>query len=114
MDPNRDMLNDIFKMTKENNQMLHSMRRSALISKILKLIVILAFTGVSWWFYLTFVAPVVMTMLNTMNQIQGTGAQAQVQISQFQDMLKGWQDKLPAFMHSATSTKNRDKKAKLV
>lgn len=107
MDPNRDMLNEIFKMTKENNQMLHAMRRNAFIGGIFRyLIWILLFIVAPYILYTMYLAPVIEQMNSTITQIQGTGAKAQAQLGSFQEMWSQLQDKLPGFMQNASSTEN--------
>ena len=104
MDPNRDMLVDIFKMTKENNQILHGMRRRAMIGGLLKFVIWTALLLAPIWFYMTYLNASVQKMLATFNQLQTTGADAQAQISAFQKSIIDLEAKIPGFSH-ATSTK---------
>jgi len=68
--------------------MLHGMRRNAFWGGVLKVIFWIAIIIAPIWFYTTYLAPVVQSFQNTVNQVQGTGAKAQVQLDSFQDMLK--------------------------
>ncbi len=101
MEVNDQTLTEIMRLTQENNRMLHKMRRNAFWGGLIKFIIyIVIFVVVPLWIYATYLAPVVETMVKTMNQIQGTGAKAQAQFSDFEKMWKDFQTKLPGFMQS--------------
>lgn len=89
-------LEEIYRLTKDNNRMLHAMRRNALWGGLIKFVIYAALIIVPLWLYLTYLAPVIDQMLETMNQLQGTGASAQAQFGNFQDMLKQFQANLPS------------------
>src|SRR3989344_1236227 len=95
---------EIYRLRRENNKMLHSIRRNALWGGILKFVLYLLFLLGPIWFYMTYLNGSVQQMLKTMNQIQGTGVKAQEQLGAFQEAWKQFQEKLPAFMHAPTST----------
>lgn len=78
--------------------MLHSMRRNAFWGGVIKLVFYAAIILIPFWLYLQYFAPVVNEALKTMQQVQGTGAQASAQFQGFQDSLKDLQEKLPGFM----------------
>ncbi len=71
--------------------MLHSMRRSAWFGGIFKSITWVAFIIIPLWLYLQYVAPMMQSMLETYQQIQGTSAAAQAQFSGFQETLQRFQ-----------------------
>lgn len=73
--------------------MLRKMRRGAMLKTLLQFIIYAILLIVPIYFYLTYAAPVVNQMLVTVQQIQGTGAQAQAQFGSFQEMLKAFTDK---------------------
>ena len=75
--------------------MLHSMRRNVLVGGIFKFLMWAAFIIVPAVLYYLYLAPVMQQMIKTMNSVQTGGAQAQVQLTQFQDMLKGLEGKIP-------------------
>lgn len=82
-------LDELLRLTKENNHILRSMRRNAWIGGILKFIIYaLLVVVIPLWLYATYLAPVLESTLETMNKIQGTGANAQAQFSDFQNLLK--------------------------
>ncbi len=89
------VLQEMYRLTKENNRMLHKMRRNAFWGGIFKVIFWAAMLLVPIWLYLSYLAPVVDDMMQTVQQIQGTSAKAQAEIGGFQDMLKQLQQKIP-------------------
>ena len=94
------MLRETYRLSKENNQMLHAMRRNAFWGGIIKFIIYAAFVIVPLWFYMQYLAPVMNEALSAMQQMQGTGAKAQAQLSDFQNMIKELQSKIPGFGQS--------------
>lgn len=98
MPPNidKETFDEMFRLTRDNNRMLHAMRRSAFLGSVLKFVFYAAIIGFSVWSYLQFVAPMLDQTLKMMQQVQGTGAQAQAQLSGFQDTLKKLQDMVPS------------------
>jgi len=91
------MQQEMYRLTKENNKMLHKMRRNALWGGVIKfLLYAVLFLALPFWLYATYLAPVLESTMQTMNQIQGTGAKAQAQFGSFQEMLKQLQDKFPS------------------
>ena|SRR3989344_4769994 len=102
MDPNRDMLNDIFKMTKDNNDMLHGMRRRAFVGGLLKFIIWGAIFIAPIWFYMTYLNESMQKMFTAFNQVQATSVSAQTQLGSFQNSIKDFFDKIPFFPHATT------------
>src|SRR3989338_276421 len=88
IEADRQMQEEILRLEKDNNRMLHSMRRNAFWGGLFKLLIWAGLIAVPIWFYSTYMAPVVQSFQQTINQVQGTGAKAQVQLDNFQDMLK--------------------------
>jgi|SRR3990167_10536498 len=94
MNPDEQKLEEIHRLTKENNRMLHSMRRSAFWGGIIKFVLYtVVIVVIPFWLYMTYLAPMVESMMQTVQQIQGTGAKAQTQFSDFQNLLKQFQDR---------------------
>ena len=101
MEVNDQTLTEILRLTQENNRMLRKMRRSALWSGLIKFILyLLIFVVAPLWLYTVYLAHVVESMTKTINQIQGTGARAEAQFSDFERMWKDLQTKLPQFMQA--------------
>ena len=91
------MQQEMYRLTKENNKMLHKMRRNALWGGIIKfLLYAVLFLALPLWLYATYLEPVLASTMRTMNQIQGTGAKAQAQFGSFQEMLQQLQQKFPS------------------
>ena len=68
--------------------MLHAMRRNAFIGGLIKILLYVVFlVVVPYWVYTTYLAPVLESTMEAVNQIQGTGAQVQTQFSGLQEML---------------------------
>ena len=82
-----DKMEEILRLTRENNRMLHSMRRSAWLGGIIKFILYAGLILVPLWFYAQYIAPVLQTMLDTYQHMQGTSAQAQAQLGQMSELL---------------------------
>lgn len=84
-----EMLQEILRLTKDNNRLLHAARRNAWIGGIIKFLIYFALVVVvPLWLYATYLAPVLESTLDTMNKIQRTGASAQAQFSDLQNLLK--------------------------
>lgn len=96
MDPMHGEQQEIYRLVKENNHMLHKMRRNALWGGIFKFIFWAVIFIAPLWFYMTYLAPVVQDMVKTVEQVQGTSAKAQAQFGSFQEMLKQLQQKFPS------------------
>ncbi len=95
-------MQEMYRLTKENNKMLHKMRRNAFWGGLIKILIYaVLFLAVPLWLYTTYVAPVFESTMRTMNQIQGTGAKAQAQMGDFEKMWKDFQAK---FGGSSNST----------
>ena len=97
MDLDKQTLQDLYRLTKENNKMLHAMRRNAFWGGILKFIIYGAFLLAPLWFYMQYLAPAVNQALATMQQVQGTGAKAEAQMTSFQQALQQLESKIPGF-----------------
>ena len=86
-------MKEILRLTRENNTMLHKMRRGAYVKTLLQLVVYALLLIIPAYFYLQYMQPVVNQLMVTVQQIQGTGAQAQAQFSGLQEMWKAVSDK---------------------
>ena len=95
-----DLIRETHRLAKENNKMLRAMRRSAWTHTIFKLILYGIMAAVAIWFYINYVAPLLLQMLETLNKIQGASNQAHDQLSSFTSTL----EKLRSFIPGASST----------
>ena len=88
-------LDEIYRLTKENNKMLRAMRRDVLLGRFFKLLLYAAIAGAMIWTYLTYVAPLLSQMLNTLTQIQAAGSEAQSQMTDWQQTIESLRSKIP-------------------
>lgn len=86
-----DQMEEVLRLARDNNRLLRSMRRSSLLGAIMKTILWIALIVLPLWFYVQYIAPVMESMIQTYNQIQGTSAEAQAQFGQMSDYLKQFQ-----------------------
>ena len=92
MPPSNGDLKELLRLTKENNRMLHKMRRNAFWGGIIKFVLYAGvFILAPLWLYATYLAPITEQLLDTYTQVQGTGAKAQAQFEGFQDLLNQFQ-----------------------
>jgi len=89
MENDSELLRQTYQLAKENNRMLHAMRRSAFFGGIFKLIIYAALLFIPLWLYMQYLGPQINRMMTVVAQVQGTSQQAQVQISEWQ---KTWDD----------------------
>ena len=101
---NHHQFDDIERLTRENNQMLHAMRRHAFFGMIFKIILYIIFFAAPIWFYVTYVSGTVDNLLITMNKVQGMNPAAQSQFSALQDLIKKMQAQIPDFLKTATTS----------
>mgnify|MGYP003393357634 CR=1 FL=1 len=87
----QDKLDEILRISKENNRMLHAMRRNAWLGSIFKLVMWAAFVIIPLWLYMQYLAPIMQSMLESYQQVQGTSAKAQAQLGQMNEYLKQFQ-----------------------
>ena len=80
-----DSNDEILRLVRENNRMLHAMRRSSLFGAIFKTFLWIALIVVPLWFYVQYLMPVMESMMQTYQQIQGTNAAAQAQFGQMSE-----------------------------
>lgn len=88
-----DYARETYRLTLENNRMLHKMRRNAFWGGLIKFLIYAAFLLVPVWLYFVYMAPIVDRMLSTVQQIQGTSVQAQTQLTNWQEAWKEFQAK---------------------
>jgi uncharacterized membrane protein YukC len=87
---------ELYELTRENNKMLHAMRRNAWLGGIVKIIFyILILVVAPLWIYSTYLAPLVSNMQQTINQAQGTNTKVQAQLTGFETMVKQVESWIP-------------------
>ena len=87
-------LEEMYRLVRENNKMLHAGRRGAFVGGVIRLIVWIGFIVVPLWFYATYLAPVMQTALQAAQQMQNAGGQAQSQFGDMQNALKSLQEQV--------------------
>ena len=107
MDPNNtQMLQEILRLSRENNKMLHSLRRNAFLGGVLKIIIYAVLFLAPIWFYATYISGTVDKFVAAVNKAQGTAQSAQTQFSSFEDAMKNIQSHLPSFLQGTTTHTN--------
>jgi hypothetical protein len=96
-DLDRTQLEQVLKLSKENNRMLRSMRRNAFLGVLFKLALWAALIILPFWFYMTYLAPVVQSTLETMQKVQGTSVEAQAQFNKLTESLQQLQAMFPQY-----------------
>lgn len=97
-DLDRTQLEQILKLTKENNRMLHGMRRSAWLGGIFKLITWASFILIPLWLYMQYLAPIMGSMMSTLEQLQkmqGAGTQVSAQFNDLNSTIQKLRDQFP-------------------
>lgn len=92
-----DKLEELLRLTKDNNRMLHKMRRNAFFGSVVKFVVWAAFVIIPLWLYMQYLAPVMTSVMDTMEQIQGTNANAQAQFGGMSESLQKLRDQFPQY-----------------
>ena len=100
--PHQPLLEEIHRLTLENNRLLHKMRRGAMWGRLFTLVFYLVLFLGPIWFYATYLNGTVQQLLQTYHQVQGTGAAAQTQMQSWQNAFKQFEAKFIG--SSATST----------
>jgi hypothetical protein len=88
---------ELLRLVRENNRMLHAMRRNAFLGGLLKLIVYAVLVLAPIWYYMTYLAPVMQQALSAMQQVQSAGGSAGSQYSELQAAFKKLQEQMSAF-----------------
>ena len=96
------MLEEILRLTKENNRLLHKLRRGALWGRLFTIVFYLAILIAPVWFYLAYFKGTVENALQVYEKIQSGGVQAQDQFQAIQDIIKQFQSKIPSGNSSST------------
>jgi hypothetical protein len=95
----KELLDRTYRLAKENNQMLRSMRRSAFIGGLIKILIYAAVIGIPIWFYFAYIHETLNSALRAIEQVQGSmdsaGAQLRVPISDLSGILDGLKAYIP-------------------
>lgn len=97
------LLEEIHRLTQENNRLLRKMHRGAMWGRIFTILFYTALLVAPIWFYLTYLNGTVQQLLQAYQKMQGTGQQAQGQFQQIQQAIQQFESKFQTA--SATSSK---------
>lgn len=96
MEVNDETLTELVRMTRENNRMLHGMRRRAFWGGLIKFVLYaLVLIAAPLWLYATYLAPMMEQVLDAYQNVQGTSAKAQAQFADFKNLLEQFRNQLP-------------------
>ncbi|HTR18884.1 MAG TPA: hypothetical protein VMH91_02795 [Candidatus Paceibacterota bacterium] len=101
---NDQTLQEILRLTRENNQMMHHMRRSAFLWGFVRFIIYAALLSAPIWFYFTYLNTAVQQMLATINKIEGTNSQAQNQFQGFENAIQQFESRFGGSTPTSTTT----------
>lgn len=85
------LLKETFELAKENNKMLHSARRSAMIAGFLKMAMYAAFIVLPAYFFYTNIVPMLTDMGQKVGAVQQKAQSVGNQVQQAQDTVKQMQ-----------------------
>ena len=83
-------LEEIYRLTKQNNKMLRSMKRWAFWGTIFKILLYALFLGIPLYLYFTVLQPVLNDTAAAFQQVQGTGAGAFLQLQELGSLLNNF------------------------
>ncbi len=87
-------LREIYRLEKENNKMLRSLKRQAFWGGLFKLVLFLLALGVPIWLYFTYLAPVVKQIEATVTTATGRKAELEGQLSEWMALLDQFKEKM--------------------
>jgi hypothetical protein len=105
MEPmNGPQLHEIYQLVRDNNKMLHAMRRNAFWGGLFRLVMYLAFIGVPIWLYFSYLAPIVKQMDATLSAATGKKIQLEGQIG---DWAKTYEEYKARFTGATSSSSTK-------
>ena len=66
-----ELQRETYKLARDNNRMLHAMRRNAFLGGVVKVITWVVLIGLPIWIFVTYINPILNTAVGTLNQVQG-------------------------------------------
>jgi hypothetical protein len=104
MPNSQNELREVLQLVRENNKMLHNMRRNAFIGGFFKFVIYAILFAAPICFYMTYISNSVDSLLAAMDKLNGTTSAAETKFSGFENAMKNLESDLPAFMRPATAT----------
>lgn len=88
----KDLLDKTFRLARENNRILKTMRRNAFVGGIIRLIIWVLLLGIPLLLYIQYIHPVLSNMVETLDQVQGAGNEFSAQFAEFGELMGrfGW------------------------
>ena len=94
-------LHEIYRLERENNQMLKSLKRRSLWGGIFKLLIYLLALGIPIWLYFTYLYPIVQQVNRTLTEVSGKKVELEGQFGEWADMFAQFRSR---FTGATTST----------
>lgn len=94
------MLRRIYDLAKDNNRMLHAMRRNAFVGGFFRLVLWAVAVFIPLYMYFVYFQPVISELTSSIGAMKAAGASASAQAGQFGAQLSNIQElfnKLPGF-----------------
>ncbi len=104
MPDNEKLLQETYRLAKENNVLLHRMRRSAFWGRLLTFVFYAALLLAPLWFYWHYLNGAVQTILEVYDKTNDTGGAAENEYQQFQQTLQQIQAKLQSLTSTSSSS----------
>ena len=92
---NEEQTQEMFQMVRDNNKMLHAMRRSHVVGSFFKVIFYVVFVIIPLLYSIKYLAPMLQPFLNTAKQMQGGNSANQIDMSKLADYVKQFEAMLP-------------------
>jgi hypothetical protein len=92
---NPNMLEAIYRLTKENNEMLRAERRGRFLGGLFRFVFYGVLILAPLWYYMTYLHPTVQSLLETTAQLQGMAGGSAAQGGGFVEQLKQLQAMVP-------------------
>jgi hypothetical protein len=105
MPNSQNEMREVLQLVRENNKMLHSMRRNAFVGGFFKFVIYAILFAAPIWFYMTYISSSVDSLVSALNKVNGTTVATETKFQEFESAIKNFQGHLPAFMQPATTTK---------
>ena len=78
---NHEKVDELYKLEKDNNRMLHAQRRGAFLRVVFKLVIFVSIVTMSLWLYVTYATPFFTPLLKQLQGITDAGARMQQQLT---------------------------------
>src|SRR3989338_885930 len=96
-------LHEIYRLERENNQMLKSLKRRSLWGGIFKLLIYLLALGVPIWLYFTYLYPIVQQVDRTLTEMTGKKVELEGQFGEWADAFTQFRNRFTGATSSSTT-----------